>query len=83
MTKFNPNNFEKAVIYFEEKEVHLADGKVLPINSMLTKRGTQTEDWREALFIQAGKDDVWVNLRLLDQMVDGKSDHLEEGDSLI
>lgn len=66
MKPFDQDKFEKALIYFDEKEVHLEDGKILPIISMLTKAGNKTEDWQEVLIIQAGKDDVWVNLRLLD-----------------
>ena len=66
MSLFDANKFEKATIYFDDKVVHLEDGKVLPIFSMLTKQGLQTEDWQEAVIIQAGEGNVWVNLRLLD-----------------
>lgn len=63
---FDASKFEKALIYFDDREVHLEDGKILPIFSMLTKKGLQTENWEEVIIIQAGEGDVWVNLRLLD-----------------
>lgn len=63
---FNPDKYEHCEIYFDSKEVHLKDGTILPINNMLTKKGQQTDSWKDALYIQAGEDDCWVNLRLLD-----------------
>lgn len=63
---FNPDKYEHCEIYFDNKEVHLKDGTILPINNMLTKKGHQTNSWEDALYIQAGEGDCWVNLRLLD-----------------
>jgi hypothetical protein len=63
---FNPDKYEHCTIYFDEKEVHLKDGTIVPINNMLTKKGEQTDDWEQVLYIQAGAGDCWVNLRLLD-----------------
>ncbi len=63
---FDASKYEKAIIYFEEKTVHLEDGHILPITLMWTKKGQLTEDWTTVSLIQAGKDDTWVNLRLLD-----------------
>ena len=65
-TLFDASRYEKATVYFETREVHLEDGKILPITNMLDKKGSQTEDWAEACIIQAGEGDCWVNLRLLD-----------------
>ncbi len=65
-TLFDPTKYERAEVWFEAKEVHLKDGTVLPITKMWSQKGQLTEDPSEVLMIQAGKDNDWVSLRLLD-----------------
>lgn len=59
------SNFEKAWIDFENKQVHLEDGKVLPIVKMWGSRGL-TDNPDDVVMVSAGLGDTWVNLRLLD-----------------
>ncbi len=56
--------YDKAYIYFETMEVEINPDRFLPINNMLNSKGVQTDDPNEALIIQAGKDNDWVNLRI-------------------
>lgn len=67
MKQFDPQPGEKdhAWIDFETKTV-LVDGINVPITLMWGKKGMPTENWQEAVIIQAGQDSNWFTLRLLD-----------------